>query len=169
MIWASDLTDAQWQTIQEVLPPDKGGRTGRPRTYPLHEIGNAVFYQARTGWAWRHLPHDFAPHDFAPHDFAPHDFAPHDFAPHDFAPHGDGWDHFHRWLGPLPPLAGTTSTAGWNHFHRWRDGGLIERVQDALRQKGRVQDALRQKGRVQEGREPTPSAAIIDSQSVASR
>jgi len=70
-----------------------------------------------------------------------------------------GWNHFHRWLEPLPPLAGTTSTAGWNHFHRWRDGGLIERVQDALRQKGRVQ----------EGREPTPSAAIIDSQSVASR
>jgi len=144
VIWASDLTDAQRQTIQEVLPPAKGGRTGRPRTYPLREIGNAVFYQARTGCAWRLLPHDFAPH-------------------------GDGWNHFHRWLGPLPPLAGTTSTAGWNHFHRWRDGGLIERVQDALRQKGRVQDALRQKGRVQEGREPTPSAAIIDSQSVASR
>ncbi len=55
--------------------------------------------------------------------------------------------------------ARTTSTAGWDHFHRWRDGGLIERVQDALRQKVRVQ----------EGREPTPSAAIIDSQSVASR
>ena len=77
MIWASDLTDAQWQTIQEVLPPDKGGRTGRRRkyplrTYPLREIGNAVFYQARTGCAWRLLPHDFAPHDFAPHDFAPH-------------------------------------------------------------------------------------------------
>ncbi len=132
MIWASDLTDAQWQTIQEVLPPAKGGRTGRPRTYPLREIGNAVFYQARTGWAWRLLPHDFAPH-------------------------GDGW----------------------NHFHRWRDGGLIERVQEGLRQKGRVQEGLRQKGRVQEGlrqkgrvqegREPTPSAAIIDSQSVASR
>jgi len=115
--WASELTDAQWQTIQEVLPPAKGGRTGRPRTYPLREIGNAVFYQARTGCAWRLLPHDFAPHDFAPH--------------------GDGW----------------------NHFHRWRDGGLIERVQDALRQKVRVQ----------EGREPTPSAAIIASQSVASR
>ncbi len=77
MIWASDLTDAQWQTIQEVLPPAKGGRTGRRRKYPLRkyplrEIGNAVFYQARTGCAWRLLPHDFAPHDFAPHDFAPH-------------------------------------------------------------------------------------------------
>jgi transposase len=44
----------------------------------------------------------------------------------------------------------------WEHFGRWRDQGLIERVHDALRTQVRVKD----------GREPTPSAAIIDSQSV---
>ena len=44
----------------------------------------------------------------------------------------------------------------WEHFWRWRKNGTIERVHDALRQELRVQ----------EGREPTPSAAIIDSQSV---
>jgi len=44
-----------------VLPPAKNGRTGRLRKYPLREIGNAIFYQARTGCAWRLLPHDFPP------------------------------------------------------------------------------------------------------------
>jgi putative transposase len=44
----------------------------------------------------------------------------------------------------------------WEHFRRWRDNGTLQQVHDALRQ------SIRQK----EGREPTPSAAIIDSQSV---
>jgi transposase len=44
----------------------------------------------------------------------------------------------------------------WEHFCRWRDAGVIERVHDALPEKVRVRA----------GREPTPSAAIIDSQSV---
>jgi transposase len=44
----------------------------------------------------------------------------------------------------------------WEHFSRWRDNGLLKRVHDQLRQQVRLQ----------QGREPTPSAAIIDSQSV---
>jgi putative transposase len=44
----------------------------------------------------------------------------------------------------------------WDHFCRWRDGGVITAVHDALRTQVRERD----------GREPTPSAAIIDSQSV---
>ena len=44
----------------------------------------------------------------------------------------------------------------WEHFSRWRDNGTLQQVHDALREKVRSQ----------EGREPTPSAAIIDSQSV---
>ena len=44
----------------------------------------------------------------------------------------------------------------WEHFSRWRDNGTLQRVHDALREKVRLQ----------EGRDPTPSAAIIDSQSV---
>jgi putative transposase len=44
----------------------------------------------------------------------------------------------------------------WEHFSRWRDNGMLQQVHDALREKVRLQ----------EGREPTPSAAIIDSQSV---
>ena len=44
----------------------------------------------------------------------------------------------------------------WGHFRRWRKDGTWERIHDALRPKVREL----------EGREPTPSAAIIDSQSV---
>ncbi len=51
----------------------------------------------------------------------------------------------------LPPW-GTV----WGYFRRWRKDGTWERIHDALRPKVREL----------EGREPTPSAAIIDSQSV---
>lgn len=107
--YPSDLTDAQWDVLQAVLPKPKGGKSGRRRLYPLREIWNAIFYQARTGCQWRYLPHDFPPHGRV-----------------------------------------------WEHFCRWRDAGVIEAVHDALR----IQ--VRKK----EGREPTPSAAIIDSQSL---
>jgi putative transposase len=107
--YPSDLTDEQWQRIEAVLPKAKGGRTGRPRTYALREIWNAIFYQARTGCAWRYLPHDLPPWELV-----------------------------------------------WEHFGRWRDEGTLEQVHDALREQVRVQA----------GREPTPSAAILDSQTV---
>jgi transposase len=51
----------------------------------------------------------------------------------------------------LPPW-GTV----WWYFRRWREEGVWEAVNTALREQARV--------RV--GREPTPSAAILDSQSV---
>lgn len=51
----------------------------------------------------------------------------------------------------LPPW-GTV----WGYFRRWRKDGTWERIHDALRPKVREL----------EGRYPTPSAAIIDSQSV---
>ena len=63
--YATDLTDAQWHKIQPLFPPAKSGRTGRPRLHPRRQILNAIFYNARTGCAWRHLPHDFPPHDTA--------------------------------------------------------------------------------------------------------
>jgi putative transposase len=44
----------------------------------------------------------------------------------------------------------------WDYFARWRDDGTWQRIVDALRAKVRAA----------EGREPTPSAASIDSQSV---
>jgi transposase len=44
----------------------------------------------------------------------------------------------------------------WSYFRRFRDDGTWERIHSALRERVRVK----------QGREPTPSAAIIDSQSV---
>jgi putative transposase len=44
----------------------------------------------------------------------------------------------------------------YGYFRRWRDDGTIECLHDDLREKVRVA----------EGRDPTPSAAIIDSQTV---
>lgn len=44
----------------------------------------------------------------------------------------------------------------YDHFRRWKRDGTLEKIHDALRAEVRVKD----------GREPTPSAVIIDSQSV---
>jgi transposase len=44
----------------------------------------------------------------------------------------------------------------YDHFRRWKQNGKFELIHDALRAEVREQD----------GREPTPSAVIIDSQSV---
>jgi transposase len=105
--YPSDLTDEQWEILQQAIPKPK--KAGRPPKYPRREIWNAIFYQDRTGCQWRALPHDLPPWNLV-----------------------------------------------WEHFGRWRDSGLIEQVHDALRTQVRVQ----------EGREESPSAAIIDSQSV---
>jgi hypothetical protein len=47
--YPSDLTDAQWAVVQAAMPPAKGGHTGRPRTYALREVWNALFDLAREG------------------------------------------------------------------------------------------------------------------------
>jgi putative transposase len=106
--YPSDLTDVQWDNIEHLFP-QAGGRIGRPRTYAVREIVNAVFYLARSGCAWRMLPHDFPP-----------------------------W-----------------KTVSY-YFYTWRDHGLWAKVHHILRVDTRQLD----------GREPTPSAAVIDSQSV---
>ena len=108
--YSTDLTDGQYQQIAPYLPqPKLSGKTGRPRDYPYREILNAIFYQLRTGCAWRLLPHDLP-----------------------------AWDSV------------------YGYFRRWKQNGLWQQIHDALREQVRVQ----------EGHEPTPSAAIVDSQTV---
>jgi putative transposase len=70
--YSTDLSDKQWQKLEAVWPQAKNGRTGRPRKYPLREVVNTIFYQLRTGCAWRLLPHDLVPWNVA-------------------------WEHFWRW------------------------------------------------------------------------
>jgi putative transposase len=56
-LYASDLTDAEWTLIEPLLPPQ--APTGRPRMHSLRTILNAIFYQLRTGGAWRFLPQEW--------------------------------------------------------------------------------------------------------------
>jgi putative transposase len=109
--YPSDLTDIQWDNIEHLFPPEERppGRAGRPRTYTVREIVNAVFYLSRAGCSWRMLPHDFPP-----------------------------W-----------------KTVSY-YFYTWRDAGLWETVHDVMRVSIRIFD----------DRAETPSAAVLDSQSV---
>lgn len=109
--YPSDLTDLQWHNISHLFPggdrPRRG--PGRPPTYHRKDIVDAVFYLARSGCAWRLLPHDFPP-----------------------------W-----------------KTVSY-YFYTWRDQGVWERLHDTLRHD--IRKLL--------DREETPSAGVIDSQSV---
>jgi len=65
-----------------------------------------------------------------------------------FARSGCQWRMLPRDFGPWPTV---------HHYYRlWRRDGTLQKIHDALRRQVRLQD----------GRKPTPSAAIIDSQSV---
>lgn len=57
--YPSDLTDAQWQLIEPLLPGPKPG--GRPRKVNPRDVLNGIFYLNREGCTWRALPHDFPP------------------------------------------------------------------------------------------------------------
>ncbi len=57
--YPTDLTDAQWAAIAELVPEALPG--GRPRRASSREIVNAILYMLRGGQAWRLLPHDFPP------------------------------------------------------------------------------------------------------------
>lgn len=106
--YPSDLTDEQWSVLEALLPGPKA--RGRRREVDLREVLNTIFYQCRTGCAWRYLPHDLQPKSTV-------------------------WDYFNNWK---------------------RDGTWIS-----------IMDALRRMVRVAAGREEDPSAAIIDTQTVA--
>lgn len=107
--YRSDLTDQQWDLVQDLLPPAKPG--GRPRKVNLREVVNTLMYQARTGCQWDYLPHDLLP-----------------------------------------------KSTVWDYFVAWQQDGTWQKVVDTLR--GKIRQA--------EGREETPSAACIDTQTVKS-
>ena len=56
----TDLTDEQWALLAPMIPA--GHSTGRPRKADMREVMNGILYLARTGCAWRHLPHDLPPY-----------------------------------------------------------------------------------------------------------
>jgi transposase len=103
----SDLTDAEWAVLEPLLPAPSP--VGRPPTWPLREIVNAIFYVLRGGIPWRMLPACFPPRQ---------------------------------------------TVYGW--FAAFRDAGVWEALNHAL--------VMLDRERV--GREASPTAAVIDSQSV---
>ena len=52
-LYETDLTDSQWQVIQETLPDT------RRRKYSLCLIVNALLYLTKSGCQWRLLPREF--------------------------------------------------------------------------------------------------------------
>jgi transposase len=55
--YGTDLTDAEWQAIEPLLPGDKP--VGRIREVDLRAVLNAIFYRADNGIKWRNLPGEF--------------------------------------------------------------------------------------------------------------
>jgi putative transposase len=105
--YTTDLTDAQWDILEPMIPPEKLG--GRPRSVNMREVINAILYLNRAGCQWDMLPHDLL-----------------------------------------------SKSTVYEYFAQWRNDGTWQRMLDALRAQVRHQ----------EGREPTPSAASLDSQTV---
>jgi len=106
-LYPSDLTDAEWQWIGEVIPPETRG--GRHRDADRRQVVNGILYRLRSGCSWRRLPKDFPPY-----------------------------------------------TTVYEYCSRWRKDGTVIRLHDALRREVRVES----------GRDPEPSAGVIDRQSV---
>ncbi len=57
--YATDLSDAEWQILAPLIPPEKPG--GRPREVDIREVVNAMLYFLRTGCSWAMIPHDLPP------------------------------------------------------------------------------------------------------------
>jgi transposase len=55
--YPTDLSDAEWEKIRPLLPPEKP--VGKQREVDLREVLNAIFYRADNGIKWRALPSDF--------------------------------------------------------------------------------------------------------------
>lgn len=54
--YPSDLTDAEWELIRDLVPQPRPGPGHEP--IDRREILNGIFYVNRTGIQWRYMPHD---------------------------------------------------------------------------------------------------------------
>ncbi|TPG41866.1 transposase, partial [Roseomonas nepalensis] len=54
--YATCLTDTEWAVVAPFLP--RPAHTGRPRSWPMRLVVDAILYVLRTGCAWAHLPRE---------------------------------------------------------------------------------------------------------------
>ena len=106
--YSTDLTDRQWETIQEYLPRTVN-RGANLRKWDLRIVINAILYFVKTGCQWRMLPHDFPP-----------------------------WQSVYC------------------HYRKWCINETCFLIHNSLHQKTRINA----------GKDPEPTVAMIDSQSV---
>lgn len=57
--YRTNLTDEEWRVIEPHLPAAKS--TGRPRSWPMREVINGIFYVMRSGCPLRLLPSGLPP------------------------------------------------------------------------------------------------------------
>ena len=55
--YPTDLTDAEWNIIDFMLPLEK--KRGKQRRVDFREVVNAIFYRADNGIKWRAMPLNF--------------------------------------------------------------------------------------------------------------
>ena len=55
--YPTDLTDAAWDLLSDLIPPPKPG--GRHRELDMRAVVNAIFYVVDGGITWRMLPHEY--------------------------------------------------------------------------------------------------------------
>lgn len=58
-MYPSDLTNAEWRWIEELIPPEVGG--GRHRDTDMRAVVNGILYLLRSGCSWRMLPKEYPP------------------------------------------------------------------------------------------------------------
>ena len=60
IVYQTDLTNPQWELLQEHLPKPKSGpgKPGRP-TIDIRQAINGILYLDKTGCQWRMLPREF--------------------------------------------------------------------------------------------------------------
>jgi transposase len=59
MAYSTDLTDAEWEILEPILPQKK---LTRPPIWSKREIVNGILYQLKNGCNWGDLPKDFPPY-----------------------------------------------------------------------------------------------------------
>lgn len=59
LLYTTSLSDAAWEAIEPIFYSQE--TRGRPRTYEVRHIIDAIFYVVKNGCLWRCLPNDFPP------------------------------------------------------------------------------------------------------------